>query len=419
MNLGLNLGFSPSRRGSSSGGGRAGGVTFWTFTQPTTGKSLTSISVNFTKGIVVDWGDGTAPNYYSIPNVIFSKTFQSNSSGITLYRDGNLSNISIISTAAPTLGGDIDISGFTSLIAFSVSSAGVNSLTGYANSNSIYSLGFPGNNFGSTGTLPSTLNMSELNFFDCSSSNIGGTLPVLNTPNITEFLCQANNFTGSIPSLSGLDGLREFDCSTNRLTGSIPILSGLITLEEFRCENQKGATKLTGSIPILSGLIQLQVFSCFTNQLTGSIPSLSGLDSLREFYCFSNQLTGSIPSLSGLTNLQDFRCQTNQLTGSIPSLSGLTNLQTFNCSNQTGATKLTGFDGGSVSITLGNFQAQNNELTSTAVNSILSAFVAAGRTSANGACNLNLGGTGNATPTGQGLTDKATLISRGWTVTTN
>jgi hypothetical protein len=99
-------------------------------------------------------------------------------------------------------------------------------------------------------------------------------------------------------------------------------------------------------------------------------------------------------------------------------LSGLTNLQLFNCANQAGATKLTGFDGGSVSVTLENFQAQNNELTSTAVNAILSAFVAAGRTSANGGCILNLGGTANAAPTGQGLTDKSTLISRGWTVTT-
>jgi len=31
---------------------------------------------------------------------------------------------------------------------------------------------------------------------------------------------------------------------------------------------------------------------------------------------------------------------------------------------------------------------------------------------------LNLAGT-NAAPTGQGITDKATLNSRGWTVTTN
>ena len=46
---------------------------------------------------------------------------------------------------------------------------------------------------------------------------------------------------------------------------------------------------------------------------------------------------------------------------------------------------------------------------------MLAALVAAGAT--NKTCNF--GGAGNATPTGQGLTDKATLISRGWSVTTN
>jgi hypothetical protein len=89
-----------------------------------------------------------------------------------------------------------------------------------------------------------------------------------------------------------------------------------------------------------------------------------------------------------------------------------TSLGIFLChSNQ-----LTGF-GGAVPASLGNFQAQNNQLTSTAVNAILAAFVAANKTT--GTKILNLGGTGNGAPTGQGITDKATLISRGWTVTTN
>jgi hypothetical protein len=70
-----------------------------------------------------------------------------------------------------------------------------------------------------------------------------------------------------------------------------------------------------------------------------------------------------------------------------------------------------------VSPTLGDFQVQNNSLTAAAVNDILRAFVAAEKTT--GTRILNLGGAGNAAPTGQGLIDKATLQSRGWTVTTN
>jgi hypothetical protein len=75
------------------------------------------------------------------------------------------------------------------------------------------------------------------------------------------------------------------------------------------------------------------------------------------------------------------------------------------------------WSGGSISATLGYYQADQCMLTAEAVNAILAAFVAANRTT--GTRVLNLGGTGNAAPTGQGLIDKQTLIDRGWTVTTN
>ena len=171
--------------------------------------------------------------------------------------------------------------------------------------------------------------------------------------------------------------------------------------------------RLGGTVDI-SAFLNLQEFRCNSNDIT----ALSGYAQnsiLTDVQFFDNKVTGTLPSLSGLTNLQEFRCDTNQLTGSIPSLSGLTNLQIFRCyTNQ-----LTSFAGGSVSNTLGQFEAENNQLNQSSINAILSALVAAGRTSANGACILNLGGGFNASPTGQGITDKATLISRGWTITTN
>jgi len=134
---------------------------------------------------------------------------------------------------------------------------------------------------------------------------------------------------------------------------------------------------------------------------------------LLSFYCATNQLTGSIPSLSTNTALTYFSCNTNQLTGSIPSLATNTALTYFNCATN----QLTGYAGGGVSITLGEFYAQNNLLTQAAVDAILADFVAANKTT--GTRILNLGGTGNATPSAGGLADKATLVSRGWTVTTN
>ena len=156
---------------------------------------------------------------------------------------------------------------------------------------------------------------------------------------------------------------------------------------------------------------QMTMFYCYNNQLTGSIPTLSANTALTQFYCYNNQLTGSIPTLSANTALTQFYCNSNQLTGSIPSLSANTALTVFYCYNN----QLTGWSGGTVSATLGEFQAQNNLLTQAAVDAILAAFVAAGRTTGT----LNLGGTGNAAPSAAGLADKTTLQSRGWTVTTN
>ena len=119
---------------------------------------------------------------------------------------------------------------------------------------------------------------------------------------------------------------------------------------------------------------------------------------------------------SDASKLTQFYCHVNQLTGSIPSLSANTALVVFYCNNNQLTNVAAGF---AVPASLGNFRAETNNLPQTAVDTILAAFVAAGRTSASGTVTLNLGGAGNAAPSAAGLTDKATLQSRGWTVTTN
>jgi hypothetical protein len=285
--------------------------------------------------------------------------------GISLILQNN-PNVTQINcgTSSPRLGGTVDISAFPNLQQFRCNQHDITALSGYAQNSNLTLVEFFQNQV--TGSIPS---LSGLN-------------------NLQTFRCNINQLTGPIPSLSGLNNLRAFRCDTNQLTGSIPSLSGLNNLQFFGCDTNQ----LTGPIPSLSGLNNLRNFRCDTNQLTGSIPSLSGLTNLQVFRCQINQLTGPIPSLSGLTNLQVFECNANQLTGSIPSLSGLNNFQTFRgFTNQ-----LTGFNGGPVSNTLGSFQAQNNQLPSTSVNVILSAFVAANKTA--GTRLLNLGGTGNAAP---------------------
>jgi Leucine-rich repeat (LRR) protein len=247
-----------------------------------------------------------------------------------------------------------------------------------------------------------------------SSPKLGGTVDISAFPNLNSFRCVNNDitiFTGNTlcPQLTTLD------LGQNKLT-SFPSFTNMPLLQELRVDNNT----FTGSIPSLNSLTSLVTVRFNHNiGITGNIPSLSLLTNLESFYCIACNLTGPIPSLAANTALKDFRCDTQKespkLNGSIPSLAANTQLRYFYAHNN----NLSGFSGSSVSNTLRDFQAQSNLLTSAAVNAILAAFVAAGRTSADGTCILMLGGTDNAAPTGQGITDKDTLISRGWTVTTN
>jgi hypothetical protein len=236
-------------------------------------------------------------------------------------------------------------------------------------------------------TLIPSNGLNQITEINCgtSSPRLGGSVDLSLFPNLTNFINNNNDVT-SISGYENNPNLLNMNFARNKITGNIP--------------NHSSNSSLVG-------------FFCFFNLLTGSIPSLSANTQLQNYYCDRNQLTGNIPNFSNNVNLIDFRCYSNLLTGSIPSLSANVLLQTFYCYTNS----LTGFSGGSVSNTLGDFQSQNNQLSTTAVNDILAAFVAANRTS--GTRILNLGGTGNAAPTGQGLVDKQTLIDRGWTVTTN
>lgn len=148
--------------------------------------------------------------------------------------------------------------------------------------------------------------------------------------------------------------------------------------------------------------------------LCGAAPIFSGMTGLTTLQIHNNLFSGACPTFSACTNLTALKVNNNNnMSGPLPDLSANTALITayFN------SNKFTGWTGGTVSATLGDFRADANLLTQAAVDAILAAFVAANRTT--GTRILNLGGTGNAAPSAAGVTDKNTLISRGWTVTTN
>lgn len=151
------------------------------------------------------------------------------------------------------------------------------------------------------------------------------------------------------------------------------------------------------------------------NDMTGTIPDFSANVAIRDFNCGGNSFSGTIPPLNTPT-LQDFLCYGNKrISGTIPDLSDATSLIEFRCNDN----RLTGWNGGTISATCATIRLEDNLLDQASVDGILAALVAAGRTSAAGTCFLNLGGSGNAAPSLAGVDDKNTLISRGWTVTTN
>jgi hypothetical protein len=282
-------------------------------------------------------------------------------------------------TSSPKLSGSINLSLFPNITDFTCTNNDITKIIGYENNPNLINIDFSRNKI--TGSIPNLNNITHLR----------------------KFYCLVNQLTGSIPTLSSNTQLRDFRCHLNQLTGTIPAINTNYFLVEFNCS----LNQLTGQIPSPPNLLN---YYCYNNQLTGQIPTLN--NNIQRFDCSLNQLTGQIPNLNTLGDLLVFVCRSNQISGTIPSLSNNNQLAEFQCQSN----MLTNFAGGSVSNTLGNFQAQNNQLPATAVNSILAAFVAANRTT--GTRILNLGGTGNAAPTGQGLIDKQTLIDRGWTVTT-
>jgi 6-phosphogluconolactonase (cycloisomerase 2 family) len=217
-------------------------------------------------------------------------------------------------------------------------------------------------------------------------------------------------------------GLGYLNVSQNNLSGTLPFFrdftfTGMTTLHA-------AGNKLTGCIDDLpAACVELYLSD---NLLTGVIPFIPS--TLTGFYVNNNHLQGDLPTFP--TNLQsiviynnqfrnaitvlpvaciEFVGGQNQFTGSIPALTPI-DLVTFEANDN----QLTGFTGG-INSKINRIMVQNNLLTQATVDALLAACVTAGTLSGE----INVGGTGNAAASSAGLASKATLISRGWTVTNN
>ena len=277
--------------------------------------------------------------------------------------------------------------------------------------------------------LPSFENNRRIKAFDCSFNSLSGSIPsqYAYLPQITTIILSNNHFTGSLPPIGASTTLLDFFATNNELTGNIPGLNPSLVSFDISFNS------CSGDIPNLSNNTQLTYIDLYKNQLSGSIPDLSNLSLLEFFDCGYNFLTGSIPNLDNNTLLLQFSCQSQSLSGNLPTLSNNAALIAFDASNNllTGNipylgntnllafsvadNQLSGYDGGGIPASLLLFLAQNNQLTQPAVDSILGDLDAAGAVSGS----LALFGGTNSAPSLTGLTYKANLIAKSWTVLTN
>lgn len=171
-----------------------------------------------------------------------------------------------------------------------------------------------------------------------------------------------------------------------------------------------------GIFPPLGAFTNLTTIAINVNAFSGNMPSFAPCTALVTFTANANSFSGTLPSFAPCTALVNFTVNQCSFSGVLPSFAACVNLVSFNA----GLNAFTGTVAGSFatqkSATLLAFGV--NALSSAAVNQILADCVASlggGRV----ACTVTLQGGTNGAPTGQGIIDKAALITAGWTVVTN
>lgn len=249
----------------------------------------------------------------------------------------------------------------------------------------------------------------------------------------TEIVLSSTPPAGGMIDMSPFTNLVSFSGNSNRLTSVIGYerCSQLVDLALFNNNISAPSPSFTGNrklfrlnirsnnysggFPDISQSTGIQFLYMHFNQLSGQLPSFDSNRSLRAFWCYNNQFSGPLPEFAFNNILGNFNCSNNSINGTIPELSGKTIMTDFNCSYN----NISNFSGRRMPRTLARFNASNNQLTQTAVDGILGAFVSGNRTSAQGVCSLNVGGSGNSAPSSVGSGFTQQLISRGWTVIVN
>lgn len=243
---------------------------------------------------------------------------------------------------------------------------------------------------------------------------------------LVEFNIEANYLSGTMPDTSGCTNLISLDVSGNEFTGAVSNVSpsveildissnqftsmqsfaSLTNLIQFACSYNSGLTELPSLAPLAATLTHLSAEACGFVTVPSGISSLVNLISLQMTENYS--MEGSFPDVSALVSLVNVVFSDTMISGALPDFSSNVALQTISA----GGTALSSFDG-SFPDTLTTVYLGGAAFDEESIDNILSALVAAGASDGT----LYLADGTNSAPSAAGLTDKATLESRGWTVT--
>jgi len=147
--------------------------------------------------------------------------------------------------------------------------------------------------------------------------------------------------------------------------------------------------------------------------VTGDLSAVSGLTSLTYLRLANTSVLGDISAVSGLTNLTVLHLGNTSVLGDISAVSGLTNLTYLRLSN----TSVSGATSPTVSTqdSLNNIRLESMALDQAAVDTVLADLVTSLSPPSRVPASVQL--QGNAAPSTPD--DVNTLVSAGWTVTTD
>jgi hypothetical protein len=263
-----------------------------------------------------------------------------------------------------------------------------------------------------TNPMLATIQIGNVNYLGNVNVNNNSKLTSLNFPSLKKAV---NIYVSNNPILSSFSAVmlaiaNDLNIDNSGLTNlSLPKLTTLNGI--FSISNNSSLTLLTA--PLLTSTNSINIDK---NGIT--VLSLPALKTINGQLAVLNNPTLSTLSFISLTNIKTSILFSNNSILNTLNISALSKIPDFygsfnKLSNITWAPQITSWS---------SINLSYNALTSSEINKILALLVAAGQSAYSGTnsnANLMLYQTPSAPPTGQGITDKATIVGWGITVATN